>query len=234
MSEALSGAWRVYVRSTAVLLAVLYAVGVAGHAIASSLPAMIRMTPVFLGLTGVLATVPSVAAGRGRFALWLAGTYAFTFAAEAAGVATGAVFGQYGYGPALGWAWRGVPLVIAFNWATVVNGSVWLAGRLVPAGRGAGRRGAIILLAGGAATAFDFLMEPVAVRLDYWRWAGGAIPLRNYAAWFALAAGAATVHPDVASGSGGSRSDGRLAGFFVLLQAVFFLALRVVWRFQGG
>ena len=223
-----------YGRSTAVLLAVLYMVGVAGHAHELTLPVMIWMTPVFICLTAALATAPSVAAGRGRFAWWLAGTYAFTFAAEAVGVATGAVFGTYEYGPVLGWAWLGVPLVIAFNWATVVNGSVWLAGRLVSAGGGAGRRLAIVLLAGGVAMAFDYIMEPVAVRLDYWRWAGEVIPLQNYAAWFALAALAALGHPYAAPGAGRGRSDGRLAGFFVLVQGGFFLALRVVWHFQGG
>lgn len=32
---------------------------------------------------------------------------------------------------------------------------------------------------------FDWLMEPVAIRLGYWKWGGdGSIPLFNYACWF--------------------------------------------------
>ncbi len=232
MNAPRAGFWEGYARGAAGVLGVLYAVGVAGHAFESTLPMMIRMTPGFILLTGMLATAPALAAGRGRFARWLAGTYGFTFAAEAAGVATGAVFGAYEYGPVLGWGWLGVPLVIAFNWATVVNGAVGIACRVVPAG--AGRRWGIALVAGVVATAFDFVMEPVAIRLDYWRWAGGAIPLQNYAAWFGLAAAAAWAHPGVGREPGRMGAAERLAFHFVVLQGVFFLALRGVWRFQGG
>ena len=47
-------------------------------------------------------------------------------------MASGAVFGEYHYGTTLGWAWRGVPVVIAFNWLLVINGSICLARRVVP------------------------------------------------------------------------------------------------------
>ncbi len=32
----------------------------------------------------------------------------------------------------------------------------------------------------------DLLIEPVAVRLDYWHWADGTVPVKNYLCWFAL------------------------------------------------
>jgi putative membrane protein len=47
------------------------------------------------------------------------------------------------------------------------------------------------VLAGLLTVAFDWIMEPVAIRLDYWTWAGGDIPLQNYLAWFLIAAAAA-------------------------------------------
>ena len=31
---------------------------------------------------------------------------------------------------------------------------------------------------------FDFVMEPAAVKLRYWTWQDGIIPLQNYIAWF--------------------------------------------------
>ena len=192
------------------------------------------LTPGFILLTAGLALAPSLAAGGIRFGIWLAGTYVFTFALEAIGVATGRIFGTYEYGPTLGLAWRGVPLIIAFNWAMVVNGATRLAARLVPPAAGGWRRPAIAGLAGGIALAFDFVLEPVAIRLDYWRWPGDVVPLQNYAAWFAIAAAAAAAHP---GGSGRCRelgSHGRLAVFFVLAQAAFFLALSMVWRFGAG
>ncbi|MDD3441105.1 MAG: carotenoid biosynthesis protein [Opitutae bacterium] len=230
-----SSSWRLYERAAALGLAVLYAVGAAGHVMAPTLPWMLRMTPGFLLATAVLATVPSAAYGGVRFLTWLAGACALTFAAEAVGVATGLVFGEYEYGATLGPAWRGVPLIIAFNWVVVVNGTVWMATRLTAGSPAAGRRWKIALWAGLAAMLFDVLMEPVAMRLDYWRWPGDTVPLQNYAAWFAIAALAAAAHPLSGRASGRvPEGEGRLAGFFVLVQAAFFAALRVIWLFQGG
>ncbi|MGD9781577.1 MAG: carotenoid biosynthesis protein [Kiritimatiellia bacterium] len=234
MNATLPGTWRLYARGAALVLAVLYAVGTVGHALPETLPLMLFLTPGFLLATGVLATAPSAAADGRRFALWMAGAYVFTFAAEAVGVATGAVFGEYAYGPTLGWKALDVPVVIAFNWVLAVNGAVCLAEHAVPLRPGRWRRPALVLLAGGIAAAFDFLMEPVAIRLDYWHWAGGAIPLQNYAAWFLLAAAAAAVHPRLARPECAGSTDGNLASAYLLLQAAFFVALRLVWRFQGG
>ena len=234
MNATLPGAWRLYARATAFVLAVLFAVGTAGHVAAPILPWMLVLTPGFLLLTSVAVAAPSLATGDRRFARWAAGAYALTFAAEAVGVATGAVFGEYVYGPTLGWKVLGVPLIIAFNWVLVVNGAVCLAGRILPPRADAGRRFALPLLAGAIAAAFDWVMEPVAIRLDYWSWAGGGIPLQNYAAWFVLAAALAAFHPRQLQRGGELGTTGRLAGVYVLLQAAFFAALRLIWHFQGS
>ena len=231
MNRNLSGAWRFYVRTIVFVLAVLFAVGAAGHALPAALPMMLLLTPGFSLLTGALVVAPSLAAGGRRFALWVAGAYAFTFLAEAAGVATGAIFGDYAYGPTLGWAWRGVPLIIAFNWVMVVNGAVCIAGRIVSPAAGFWRTPVLVLLAGAIATAFDFLMEPVAIRLDYWSWADGTIPLQNYAAWFVLAVFLAALHPRRVQRSCDLGTTGRLAGIYVVMQAAFFAILRLMWHF---
>ncbi|MFT4749615.1 MAG: hypothetical protein ACI819_000039 [Neolewinella sp.] len=54
-----------------------------------------------------------------RLFLWLAVAYAFTFVMEALGVATGAIFGEYQYGPTMWFQWLGVPFVIALNWCVL-------------------------------------------------------------------------------------------------------------------
>jgi putative membrane protein len=39
------------------------------------------------------------------------------------------------------------------------------------------------------ATVFDWIMEPVAVKLGFWTWLGtGEIPLWNYVCWFGISA----------------------------------------------
>jgi putative membrane protein len=34
------------------------------------------------------------------------------------------------------------------------------------------------------ATAFDWIMEPAAIKLGFWSWTGGEVPLLNYLTWF--------------------------------------------------
>lgn len=54
-----------------------------------------------------------------RLFYWLAAAYVFTFVMEAIGVATGAIFGEYHYGPTMWFQWLGVPFVIALNWCVL-------------------------------------------------------------------------------------------------------------------
>ena len=228
------GAWRRYERAAVIVLTILMVVGAAGHLHPSMLPWMLKLTPGFGLLTGLVVLTPALAQSGRKFAAWVFGTYVFTFAAEAAGVATGAVFGTYAYGTTLGPAWRGVPLLIAFNWVVVVHGACCVAGRALPPGCGQLRWPALALLVGLACAAFDFIMEPVAVRLDYWQWAGGAIPLRNYAAWLAIAAMAGLFHPASAGPDRAAAPGGRLAAAYLGLQAAFFLVLQWGWKFGNG
>ena len=37
-------------------------------------------------------------------------------------------------------------------------------------------------------TLLDILIEPVAIRLDFWSWTEGIIPLQNYVAWYVISA----------------------------------------------
>ncbi len=209
----------------------MYAVGAAGHMLPAERPLMLHLTPAFLFFLGALVALPSLAIDRWRFAVWMVCTYAFTFLLEAAGVATGAVFGAYRYGSTLGWAVAEVPLVIAFNWILVVNGAVCFAVRVVPPGAGTWRRPAIAGLVGVLAVAFDFIMEPVAMRLDYWQWDAGVVPMQNYAAWFVIAAAMALCHPRHRHGNGEIGCGGNLAWFYMAVQTAFFIVLRLAWRF---
>jgi putative membrane protein len=233
-----------YIRTTAVVMVILYAVGTAAHLYRPTLGLMTAMTPWFLLGCGLAVIWPSLRTGGRRFLLWGAAVYLVTFFLEALGVATGLVFGEYRYGPTLGLAAFGVPLVIAFNWAVVVYGAVRMAGRR--------KRSDFMtaVMTGAVATMFDWIMEPVAIRLDYWTWAGGDIPLHNYIAWFVIATISAYAYRKLVSSAiqpvdgeradgeraDGERADGERAdgagsqvGFYVLVQAGFFAALRAGW-----
>jgi putative membrane protein len=185
-------------------LTIMYAVGIAGHLIPATRQLMLNLTPfvlLFLGAPPLaLAFYRGEANERWRLAGWTVATYLLTFALEAIGVATGRIFGVYSYGSTLGPQVFAVPVVIGFNWLLVVAGSVAFVDRLAagPAHSGAPRHVLLRmtgpLLAGVLTVIFDWVMEPVAIALDYWSWAGGTIPLRNYLAWFLIATAAATAY----------------------------------------
>lgn len=128
-----------------------------------------------------------------RLLVWLGFAYCFTFAAEAVGVATGALFGEYTYGATMWWQWLGVPFVIALNWCVLTLASNELILRLF--GGSASPRLSrnfteavlIAALASIILALYDVAIEPVAIKLDYWQWVGGEIPLQNYLMWALLA-----------------------------------------------
>lgn len=102
------------------------------------------------------------------------------FIAEMIGVQTGFPFGDYQYGDALGPKVWGTPLVIGVNWFIVAIGARSLAERLFRI-RAFQIFGAALLMVG-----LDFLIEPVAIQIDFWTWDGGSIPWQNYAGWLGL------------------------------------------------
>jgi putative membrane protein len=153
---------------------------------------------------------------RSKLLLWAAVTYVVTFALEALGVHTGLVFGGYRYGGTLGLGLLGVPLVIGFNWVLVVAAAVALTERL-------GTSPVLEAMAAGALTvAVDWVMEPVAIRLDYWSWEGGLIPLQNYLAWFLIAAAASLVFRLL-----GLKLKSWILPIYAGIQLLFFAILRI-------
>lgn len=119
---------------------------------------------------------------RPSFWAYCAVTFSVGFLVEVAGVHTGAIFGEYAYGEVLGFKIVEVPIIIGTNWLmlTYLCGSV--TDRLPVA------LAVKVLIAAGLMTLLDFVIEPVAVRLDFWQWQGGTIPLQNYLAWYGISA----------------------------------------------
>ncbi len=102
------------------------------------------------------------------------------FGVELAGVLTGEVFGTYSYGRALGFTLWGTPPMIGLNWLMLIY-AVYALLRKMPV-----HPVFQILMGAGLMVAYDVVMEPVAMQLDMWDWAGGIIPLQNYIAWFVI------------------------------------------------
>jgi len=117
---------------------------------------------------------------------------------EIIGINTGVLFGDYTYGKVLGFQFKNVPLLIGINWFIIIYCSgISIHTLLINAiNRVALDKGspptalkALSVIVDGATLAvfFDWLMEPVAVKLGYWVWNGdGSIPLFNYICWFVV------------------------------------------------
>jgi len=105
--------------------------------------------------------------------------YLAGFFIEVIGVNTGLIFGDYSYGEALGLKVLSTPLLIGVNWLILVYCTGVLLDYLkIKNSLIFSLIGALILLG------IDFLIEPVAIRFNYWSWSGGQIPLQNYIGWY--------------------------------------------------
>lgn len=160
------------------IIAILYGVGIIGFSLPQTEGLFQLLSPLNLLFSlGVLLYFQenwSFRQGLILLIVALAG-----FAAELIGTQTGVLFGNYSYGPVLGYQVLGTPLLIGGNWLVLCYGiyvllsSLKLGFWLPPIGA--------LLMVG-----FDFVMEPVAVRLDMWSWEGSHIPLKNYIDWFLI------------------------------------------------
>ncbi len=117
---------------------------------------------------------------------------------EIIGVNTGLLFGNYSYGNVMGLKLMGVPLLIGVNWFVLVYCCIILMEKLhsqlikkyheldtEPPKKLMNL--SLVIDAALLATAFDWLMEPVAVKLNFWQWESMYIPLFNYFCWFIIA-----------------------------------------------
>ena len=111
----------------------------------------------------------------------LAVCFVVGLAVESIGVHTGLLFGNYFYGNNLGYKFFDIPLVIGLNWGLLVVCSGSIANRMklsiIPT----------IILGAALMTGLDYLIEPVAIKSDFWHWKNEEIPIYNFVCWFLIA-----------------------------------------------
>ena len=158
------------------ILIILYAVGIVGIK-TGIFGDILSLTPLNL-LVSLGLLLWNHDKWDGKFVAAIVIVAAAGFLVEVAGVQTGLIFGEYTYGKTLGWQWLDVPLVMAVNWLILVycaaavvrrrtEWDIWLKAFA----------GAVIMVS------MDFLIEPVAIKYDFWEWANAVIPSQNYLAW---------------------------------------------------
>lgn len=163
-----------------VVLCILYFVGIVGFLNPTLRELVLPLTPVNLLLT-LLVPLFFQKDLNAKLVIVLAVVAVLGFSAEVVGVATGKVFGVYQYGKTLGLKYLAVPLIIGINWASLVYSSSSLVSKF--------KIGLVAkaLIAALLMTGLDYLMEPIAIKYDFWHWTNGTIPFQNYLAWFLIA-----------------------------------------------
>jgi putative membrane protein len=151
---------------------------------------------------------------------------------EMIGVNTGLLFGNYSYGIVMGYKIKGVPLLIGVQWLVTVLSSGAIMHQfqfgIENRYRHAGLKIKPILhfisfVLDGAilATFFDFVMEPVAMKLGFWSWQNNEVPNYNYWCWFVISAlllGLYKIMP--------FKKANQFAIHLFIIQLLFFIALR--------
>lgn len=168
-----------------------------------------------------------------HFIIFFIACFLIGITVEIIGINTGVLFGDYTYGNVLGYKFQNVPLLIGINWFIIIYCSgISIHTLLMKAiNRVASDTGktptalkALSVIVDGATLAvfFDWLMEPVAVKLGYWTWNGdGSIPLFNYMCWFVVSLLLLTIFHFAKFSK-----QNKFAVNLLLIQLMFFLLLR--------
>lgn len=143
-------------------------------------PAMIVLTPLNLMLSGFLVFFTET---NKKISVAYLLIFLFGFLVELVGVQTGFLFGNYRYSNILSEGVGGVPLIIGVNWFVIVVSSVSLFNNF------RFRLWLRVILSGLAAVLMDFIIEPVAIKYEFWIWENNTVPLYNYVCWFVFSAG---------------------------------------------
>mgnify|MGYP001045522663 CR=1 FL=1 len=167
--------------SIAILLLLLfYTVGLFGLQFESTKELFLKITPFNLLLTmGLVLWVHNKR--NTEFAIVTALIILTGYFIELAGVHTGRLFGVYTYGKGLGFQLFSVPLIIGVNWFIL---SYAVRGTMIQFFRNIWVQ---IILGALIMVGLDYVMEPVAIKLDFWAWEKQNIPIENYLMWFAVA-----------------------------------------------
>lgn len=156
--------------------------------------------------------------GNRSFVIYCIVTYLIGFGIEALGIHTGLIFGHYQYGETLGWKVIGVPLTIGINWlALIYSAGIIMSGWTIS-------DPLKIIIATTCIVLLDMLIEPVAMKYDFWNWENNIVPVQNYIAWYIVTAGLLWFFQRAAF-----RKDNPIAFMYLLSQFSFFWGLNVLF-----
>ncbi len=154
------------------------------------------------------------------------------FVLEFTGVHTSKVFGNYTYGNVLGTQLFGVPLIIGINWFIVMYcagiATTYYENRMLNRINAKGlsvekriQKISFVIDAALLAVLFDWIIEPVAMKLGFWHWQSDKIPYFNYVCWLVVSALLLALFQRLPF-----KKQNIFAVHLLMIQVLFFLLLR--------
>jgi putative membrane protein len=170
-------------RVAIVVIVLFHLVGLIGLSIPPTRQLFLQIVPFHL-----LLMLGVIVFGHNKlnssFGIFILLVFWLGFLAEWIGVHKGWLFGNYAYDNTLGLKLSGIPLMIGINWFLLIyaTGVAMQRMRL---------KSAFFRVVTGAAVLvlLDLLIEPIAIKFNYWHWNSPGLPLKNYICWFLLSAG---------------------------------------------
>lgn len=204
------------VSGTRIFLIIFYSVGVFGTASEATRDLFISLTPLALLLSLAAIIAFHHPGNLKKEILFFTAIFSVSFLIEALGVNTGRVFGNYTYGVGLWIKILNTPLLIGINWVLLIYCTSIIADRLSAPVM------VKILSSSALMVLYDLIMEQVAPAMNMWSFENGHVPVRNYIAWFILAA---LFHSLLKLA--GIKIVNRIAPFVFYVQVFFFLILTI-------
>lgn len=167
-------------RVSIIVIILFHVVGLIGFFVPAVQPMFLRMVPFHLLLMLAVVLYNHYRPDEKFWSFFLL-IFIGGIAAEWIGVHKNWIFGDYDYGPTLGTKVFDIPLMIGVNWFILI----YATGVLMQRSRLKSRlarviTGALLLVL------LDLLIEPVAIKFDYWTWVEKVPPLKNYLGWFGV------------------------------------------------
>lgn len=180
------------------------AVIVVNMAIGMKIPFRVEFLIGYVGMLFIYIVWHAVQTRGWKLAvLMLLFAYLSAFIAEMLGVNLGLVFGSYHYTDLLGYQVMGVPLLAGLAWGPITYASYQVVELLAPTPNLNGKPWVLnlihcflpALMAAFATTAWDLMIDPIAVDGGWWVWHeggvyfaeyGGGIPLSNFIGWLGV------------------------------------------------
>jgi putative membrane protein len=164
------------------IIILFHVVGLVGFFVPAFTPFFLRLVPFHLLLMLAVIIINHHRPDE-NFLAFVALIFVSGIVAEWIGVHKHWIFGDYDYGRTLGTKVFDIPLTIGVNWFMLVYG----AGVLMKRSR-LKNMTARILTGAILLVLLDLLIEPVAIKFDYWSWVSIVPPIKNYLSWLGVSA----------------------------------------------